>query len=158
VQQRAWFPVVQLTPGLAFLALWYWDRRRRFLEQHPEVVRRRRALRMLRRERRALHKAARENDASEFAGAALRAMRAAAAPHYPAEPRALVGADILPLLATPPGSEGNGEVVRTIFAMCDASQFSKHNGNDAGLEHLLQLQTGIEKVLVELEAKLEVKA
>ena len=158
IQQRAWFPAVQLTPGLVFLALWYWDRRRRFLEKHPEVVRRRQALRMLRRERRALRKAAREKNASEFAGAALRAMRAAAAPNYPAEPRALVGADILPLLATTPGAEGTGEVVRTIFATCDASQFSERNGNGSGLENLIQMQAGIEKVLAELEAKLEVKA
>jgi len=158
VQQRAWFPVVQLTPGLVFLALWYWDRRRRFLDSHPEVVRRRRALRMLKRERRALRKAARENNASEFAGAALRAMRAAAAPHYPAEPRALVGADILPLLPKTSENESTGEVVRTIFATCDATQFSERNGNGASLEDLLQLQTGIEKVLTELESKLEVKA
>jgi hypothetical protein len=153
VQQRAWFPAVQLAPGLVFLALWYWDRRRRFLERHPEVVRRRRALRVLRRERKALRKAARASHAPEFASAALRAMRAAAAPHYPAEPRALVGADILPLLSASP--EAAGEVVKTIFATCDASQFSDRK--DAGIEALLRLQPGIEKVLSELESKLEVK-
>ena len=153
VQQRAWFPAVQLAPGLVFLALWYWDRRRRFLENHPEVVRRRLALRMLRRERQALRKAARASDAPKFAGAALRAMRAAAAPHYPAEPRALVGADILPLLSGSP--EPAGEVVKTIFATCDASQFSDRQSAD--LKDLLQLQQGIETVLTVLESKLEVK-
>jgi len=155
VQQRAWFPAVQLAPGLIFLAAWYWDRRRRFLEQHPEVMRRRRALRMLRRERTGLRKAARENNAAEFAGAALRAMRAAVAPHYPAEPRALVGADILPLLSPAPGAGNTGEVVRTLFAACDASQFSELNSGGGSLENLLRLQPGIEKVLAELEAKLE---
>jgi hypothetical protein len=94
----------------------------------------------------------------DFAGAALRAMRAAAAPHYPAEPRALVGADILPLLATTSGTELTGEVVRTVFATCDATQFSERNGNGARLEVLLPLQTGIEKVLMELESRLEVEA
>src|SRR5207248_4290454 len=50
LQQQAWFPLLQLLPAGAFLGLWGWDRRRRYLEQHPDVVLRRRARRALRRE------------------------------------------------------------------------------------------------------------
>jgi hypothetical protein len=99
VQRRPWFPLVQLAPAAAFVGLWGWDRRRRFLEQHPQVVLRRRARRALRRQWRAMRRAARAGDAPRYAEAAVAAMQAACAPHYPAEPRALVGADVLPLLS-----------------------------------------------------------
>ena len=99
VQRRPWFLLVQLAPGAVLFGLWAWDRRRRFLEQHPEVVLRRRARRALRRQRRALQRAARAGDTRGFGEAAVAAMQAACAPHYPADPRALVGADVLPLLS-----------------------------------------------------------
>jgi hypothetical protein len=114
VQRRPWFPLVQLAPAAAFVGLWGWDRRRRFLEQHPEVLLRRRARRALRRQWRALRRAARAGDAPRFAEAAVAAMQAACAPHYPAEPRALVGADVLPLLsrAEAPPQGGQTEALR----------------------------------------------
>jgi hypothetical protein len=114
VQRRPWFPLVQLAPAAAFVGLWGWDRRRRFLEQHPEVLLRRRARRALRRQWRALRRAARAGDAPGFAEAAVAAMQAACAPHYPAEPRALVGADVLPLLscAEAPPEGGQPEAPR----------------------------------------------
>jgi hypothetical protein len=99
-QRRPWFLLLQLVPATVFFGLWAWDRRRRFLEQHPEVVLRRRARRALRRQWRALGRAARAGDARRFADAAVAAMQAASAPHYPAEPRALVGADVLRLLSS----------------------------------------------------------
>ena len=107
VQRRPWFLLVQLAIAAAFAGLWGWDRRRRFLEQHPQVVLRRRARRALRRQWRALGRAARAGDARRFADAAVAAMQAACAPHYPAEPRALVGADVLRVLSPPEaGPEG----------------------------------------------------
>src|SRR5262249_21238291 len=54
VQQQAWFPFVATAPAVAFLGLWGWDRRRRYCEQHPDLVLRHRARRALRRERRKL--------------------------------------------------------------------------------------------------------
>jgi len=98
LQGQTWFPLVQLAPAAAFLGLWGWDRRRRFLEQHQDIVLRRRARRALRREKRALRRAARTGDAQGFAAAAVSAMRVACAPHYPAEPRALVCGDVLQVL------------------------------------------------------------
>ena len=98
---RRGFRLIQLAPAAAFFGLWSWDRRRRYLEQHPDILLRRRARRALHRQRRILQRAARAADAPRFAAAAVSAMRVACAPHYPAEPRALVGADVLPLLPEP---------------------------------------------------------
>jgi hypothetical protein len=105
VQRRPWFPLVQLAPAAAFVALWGWDRRRRFLEQHPQILLRRRARRALRRQWRVLREAARAGDAPRFAEAAVAAIRAGCAPQYLAEPQALVAADVLPLLR-PNGANG----------------------------------------------------
>ena len=150
-QQRAWFPLVQLAPAAAFLGIWGWDRRRRYQEAHPDVVRRRRARRALRRQRRLLRRAARAGDAPRFAAAAVNALRAACAPHYPAEPRALVGGDVLPLLPATGPSNRAGEVVRRFFAATDAARFSP---NPASVAELLSLQPELEQVLAALEEKL----
>jgi hypothetical protein len=180
VQRRPWFPLVQLAPAAAFAGLWGWDRRRRFLEQHPAVLLRRRARRALRRHWRVLRQAARAGDARGFADAAVAAMRAASAPHYPAEPRALVCGDVLPLLSRPhagpesekpaPPPEGvwpegplnpgrNGEdsaagaaaVVRRFFMVTDAARFGP---GGADTRELLDLQTELEKVLRSMERRL----
>ena len=150
-QQRAWFPLVQLAPGVFFLGLWSWDRRRRYLEQHPDVVLRRRARRALHRERRTVQRAARVADAPRYAAAAVNAMRVACAPHYPAEPRALVGSDVLPLLPEPERAGRAGEVVRRFFAVTDAVRFDTSPPNAA---ELLPLQPELERVLEQLEEKL----
>ena len=150
-QQQAWFPLLQIAPAAAFFGLLSWDRRRRYLEQHPDVLLRRRARRALRRQRRILQRAARAADAPRFAAAAVSAMRVACAPHYPAEPRALVGADILPLLPEPDRSGRPGEVVRRFFAVTDAAQFGTASPNPADL---LPLQPDLERVLKQLEERL----
>jgi hypothetical protein len=150
-QQQAWFPLIQLAPAAAFFGLWNWDRRRRYLEQHPDVVLRRRARRALRRQRRILRRAARAADAPRFAAAAVSALRVACAPHYPAEPRALVGADVLPLLPEPDRSGRPGEVVRRFFAVADATHFSTTSPNPADL---LPLQPDLERILQRLEERL----
>jgi len=178
VECRAWFPLVQCAPGLLFAALWGWDRRRRYLERHPEVLLRRRARRALRGERRAMRRAARAGDAPAFAAAAVNAMRVACAPHYPAEPRALVGADVLALLpakdpaAAPPFDLESGpfdmaerapedpsvaadarcaEMVRRCFTVTDAARFG---AAAADASALLPLEPEIEKLLTRLEVKL----
>ena len=150
-QQQAWFPLVQLVPAVAFFGLVSWDRRRRYLEQHPDVVLRRRARRALRRQRRILRRAARAADASRFAAAAVSAMRVACAPHYPAEPSALVGADVLPLLPEPDRSGRPGEVVRRFFTVTDATRFGTTPPSAADL---LPLHPDLERVLQQLEEKL----
>jgi hypothetical protein len=154
VQRRPWFPFLQLAPAAAVAALWGWDRRRRFLEQHPAVVLRRRARRALRRQWRALRRAARAGDAPRFAGAAVAALRVACAPHYPADPRALVGADVLPLLSRAEASAGDlraVEVVRRFFAVTDAARFGPAPTEAV---ELLALQPELEEVLDQLEKRL----
>jgi hypothetical protein len=150
-QRQVWFPLVQLAPAAAFAGLWGWDRRRRFFEAHPDALLRRRARRALRRERRVLQKAARSGNADGFASAAVSAIRIACSPHYPAEPRALVGADVLALLPEAQRSCGYGQVVRRFFDSTDALAFG---GAHPDSTELLGLHDDLEKVLDELEARL----
>jgi hypothetical protein len=150
-QRRPWFPLVQLAPGVVFLGLWQWARRRRFLEQHPEIVMRRRARRALRREWRALQQAARAQDGPRFATAAVSAMRVACAPHFPADARALVGADVLAVIPEAERTSKVGEAVRRCFDVTDATRFAPSSADAA---QLLPLQPQVEQVLAELEAKL----
>jgi hypothetical protein len=147
LQTSPWFPIVQLVPATAFFGLWSWDRRRRYFEQHPEILLRRRARRALYRERRALRRAARNRDTSRFANAAVNAMRVACAPHYPAEPRALVGSDVLHVL----GSNAEAQLVRHFFNLTDAANFSAAAIDTSAL---LARQSELEKVLDQLESKL----
>jgi len=150
-QQRPWFLLVQLLPAAAFIGLCLWDRRRRYLEQHPDVLRRRRARRALRRNWRTAREAAHARDASGFAAAAVNAMRVACAPHYPAEPRALVGSDVLALIPHTGGSGSPDQLVRRFFAVTDASQFATVVPDAT---ELLALQPDLERVLQQLEARL----
>ncbi len=147
LQQRGWFICVQILPLACFLALWKWDRHRRFLEQHPEIVLRRRALRSLKRERRHLQAAIAAADESAYIAAAIRAMQVAVAPHHAAEPRALVSRDVLEVLDD---ESERRRTVQRFFNASDASQFSTtvERGN------LLAEHSQLERVLNELEAKL----
>ena len=162
LQQRAWFPLIQALPAAAFLALWGWDRRRRFYEQHPNVLLRRRAKRALRRERRKLGRVARAGDQQRFAMTAINCLRIACAPHYPAQPAALVGTDILQVLPEAERSGQSGEVIRRFFHSTDAALFSAHGDtNSTGSvvsaeqpSNLLALRPQLEAVLQILEDKL----
>ncbi|MBI3850686.1 MAG: BatD family protein [Verrucomicrobia bacterium] len=148
---RKWFPFLQIAPVLGFLALWGWDRRRRFLERHPDIVVRRRARRELRRARRQLRNAISQSDAAGIASCGVKAMRVAVAPHFPAEPRALVGADVLSLLSEKDQKGRAGATVRELFDKADAARFST---KPAASSDLLAGQTEIERVLDQLEEKL----
>ena len=151
LQLRGWFPLVPLTPVLGFCALWSWDRRRRFLERHPEIARRRRARRELRRVKRSLNQAAADGDATGFRQGAVKAMQIAAAPHYPAEPRALVGGDILEILDVKERAGQAGDVVRRFFAEADAAAFAT---TLPGRDELLGWQSEFTAVLEKLEERL----
>ena len=150
-QQSSWFPLLHLLPAISLLGLWLWDRRRRFLEQHPDIVLRRRALRALRRERRALERAASNRDNARFAAVAVNAMKVAVAPHYPAEPRALVGADVLTILPESERTGRIGQTVRRLFSREDEFCFAAKPGDTTGI---LELKPEIEGVLDHLQARL----
>ena len=150
LQLRGWFVGVQIAPVIGFLALWQWDRRRRFLEAHPEIVRRRRARRALRREKRALQQAVAAGDAAAFVEHAANAMKISCAPHFPAHPQALVCGDVLARLK---GADQNGrasETVRKVFAAADA-QFAASAQDKAGC---LALESDVNAVLQGLEERL----
>ena len=151
LQMRAWFPLVQLLPVLGFCGLWLWDRRRRFLEQHPEIVRRRQARRALRRELRSLERAATAGDDAGFIRCAINALQIVSAPHFPAAPRALVCGDVLQILAPPEREGESGEIVRRFFAAADAAAFAAAPGTNTGWVTELSV---LKKTLAELEARL----
>ncbi len=150
LQLQGWFVGVQLLPVAGFLALWQWDRRRRFLEAHPELVRRRQARRALRREWPKLRRAIAAADTPAFVQHAVTAMKIAVAPQYPANPQALVCADVLAQLAGAEPGDSTAEAVRKLFAAADA-QFSKSAPAPAGL---LELQADLTAALLKLEEKL----
>ena len=153
LQRQSSFRLLQIAPIVVFLGLWAWERRRRYLEANPQILIRRRARWALRREKRTLRRAAQGSDVPTFAAAAVRALRVGSAPHFPAEPGALVAADIIQLLGgngLPPDS-APAKTVRRLFAVTDESRFSAGSTKDLDL---LGLQPELEQVLENLEAKL----
>ncbi|HEX4349125.1 MAG TPA: hypothetical protein VH251_01995 [Verrucomicrobiae bacterium] len=150
LQLRGWFAGLQLVPLAAFLALWQWDRRRRYLEAHPEIVRRTQARRALRREKQQLQKAVAAGDGAAFVRHAARAMNIAVAPHFPADPQALVGGDVLAQLDDAERTGLPGDTVKKVFAAADA-QFA---GTPQISPDLPALRSGVDTVLQRLEEKL----
>lgn len=150
LQLQGWFVCLQLVPIIGFIALWRWDNRRRFLEAHPEIVRRRQALRALRRERLKLQKALDAGDADAFVRHAADALCIAVAPHYPANPQALVCADVLAQLDGKEQNGHHGETVRKIFAAAD-TRFGISMQTQPDLP---ALQADVETLLRMLEEKL----
>ena len=151
LQMRAWFPLVQLLPALGFCGLWFWDRRRRHLEQHPEIVRRRQARRALHRELRLLEQAAAARDDASFIRCAINALQIASAPHYPAAPRALVCGDVLQILTEQEREGKSGEIVRRFFNAADAAAFAGTAGNNTDLR---VEKSALKELLAKLEARL----
>jgi hypothetical protein len=151
VQHRWWFLALQLAPAALLGGLWAWDRRRIFLEKHPDVRLKRQARRGLKRELRLARRAAAAQDAPGFVNRAANALREACAPHAAANPEALVCADVLQELQPPDQSGRYAEVVRRVFAAADAIRFGGPVRNGADL---LALEPELERVLEQLKARL----
>jgi hypothetical protein len=151
VQQRAWFWALQLALASALAGLWGWDRRRRFLHEHPEVILKRRARRGIRRELRMARRAAAAHDAAAFARSAAGALREACAPHGAANPAALVCADVLQELPAADRQGGGADMVRRLFAAADALSFGGPAREGA---ELLALEPELERVLEQLKTRL----
>jgi hypothetical protein len=151
LQQRGWFLAGQLLPAALLIGFWAWDRRRRRLERHPEIIRKYLARRGLRRQLKLARHAAETQDAAGFVTNAVSALREASAPHGAANPDALVCGDVLAELP-PAGRQGKeAEVVRRLFAAADAARFG---GAVADGPELLALKTDWERVLDRLKARL----
>lgn len=152
LQQRWWFALIQLLPAAVIGGIWAWDRRRRYLEMHPEVILKRRARRGLRRQLQLARRAAASRDAAGFVTGAANALREACAPHSAAHPAALVCGDVLQELP-PSQREGRAaEAIRRLFNAADALRFG---GAVKESSELLALQPDVERLLAELKLRLE---
>ncbi len=151
LQQSWWFLAFQLLPAAGLGGLWAWDRRRRHLEKHPEIVLKRRARRGLRRQLGLARRAAAAQDATGFVTGAINALREACAPHGAANPEALVCADVLQELPVAEQQGRAGETVRHLFTAADALRFG---GPVRDGSHLLALRPELERVLEQLKLRL----
>jgi hypothetical protein len=151
LQERPWFWALEWGPVLGLVALWLESRRRQFWEAHPDLWRRREARRALHRERRKLRAAAEAKDARGFAASGVQAIRLVCAPHFPAEPRALVCGDVLQLLPEAERLGEPGTVVRRFFLETDALNFAGVPGDTS---RLLELQAPLDRLLATLEVRL----
>ena len=95
--------------------------------------------------------AAAAGDPAAFVNCAVRAVQVACAPHFPAEPEALVCKDALELFDKASQDGRTGDVLRKLFVAADAIRFSTTDATPGGL---LDLRAGVEQVLDELEVKL----
>ena len=151
LQEQPWFLLLQLAPALALGGLWAWDRRRRHLEAHPEIIRKRRARRGVRRQMRLARKAAAARDTAGFASGAVNALREACAPHGGALPEALVCADVLRELPATESQGRTGEVIRRLFTAADALRFG---GPAREPSDLLTLKPEFERLVTQLRSRL----
>jgi hypothetical protein len=151
LQQKAWFPLLHAVPLLGFLGLWTWDRRRRYLEAHPKILEHRRARRELKQHWQTAQSVAGGGDSASYARSVVNALRAGCAPFFPAIPRALVGADILKVLPKAVANPHQNELVRRLFDLADAAQYSEAAPE---LRELLARRGDYDAVLGELEERL----
>lgn len=131
--------LVALLVGLA------WSARRDWLARHPELVRRRAALSVLRACRRRLRKAERAGATDLHAAAAVEALRTGAAVRTAASDVALTADDVLrlaPELEKP-------EAVRAAFRRTDGTRFGGQPAPDT-----LTLHADIERCIAQLETHL----
>jgi hypothetical protein len=152
VQTHGWFLALQLVPAVALAALWAWDRRRRFLEDHPELVRRRRARRAMQRELKLARQAAHAGDAAGYLRAAANALREGSAPHTEANPAAFVARDVVHELPHTVAVGEDGALVQKLFAELDAARIT---GRFPGREELLRHHAGVERLAQRLEERLK---
>jgi hypothetical protein len=151
VQARPWFGVLLCLPGVALVGLWLRDRRRRYLERHPEAIRKRHARRAVARELRRVRRAVASGDATAFITAAVGALRAASAPHEGANPEALVAGDVLAGLPALTGNGHDAEVVRRLFAAADALRFAGRAPDGVAV---LAVHGELERVVARLRRRL----
>jgi hypothetical protein len=151
LQSRPWFLVFQLVPALALGGVWLWDRRRRHLARHPEIVLKARARRRLSRHLRCMRRAAAARDEAGYVASAVDALREAFAPFEAANPQAVVCSDVLRALPPEERESRAGQLVRTLFAASDARRFLGQTSNGGGL---LALSPELEALLGKWRARL----
>jgi hypothetical protein len=78
-------------------------------------------------------------------------MQIAAAPHFPAEPRALVCGEVLSLFEATEQRGRTGDVIRSFFTREERSRFGPQRGDYAPL---FELRPELEGILGQMEARL----
>lgn len=149
VHASAGFLALQVVPAALLAGAWFWDRRRRFLEEHPEVLIRRKARRAVARHQKLARRAVRRGDGEAFLSSALAGLREACAPMKPAHAEALVGCDVLPELAA--YSDETRELARRLFALANTTRFG---GGPLASKELLGLAPQVDTTLEGLRKKL----
>jgi len=147
--RRAGFLALQLLPTAILVGVWSWDRRRRFLEQHPQVLIRRRARRAIRRHARAARRAARRGDGAGFLSSGIAGLREACAPGKSAAPLALAGCDVLPDLPGEP--EPVRQMAQQLF---DAANTLRFGEREPATQELLALAPAVDATLERLRRNL----
>ncbi|MEI7728688.1 MAG: BatD family protein [Verrucomicrobiota bacterium] len=150
-QQRTSFWMLQLLLGGVLTGACWWERRRRFLAAHPEIVRFARARGELRRQTRQWRRAAADGDATAFTMAAVAALRTACAPHLQASPEALVCDDVLGVLPCEEREGQSGNLVRQLFTLAEEVTFK---GKVPNPKTLWWLQPELEILLAALRRRL----
>ena len=148
---QLWFAGVQLLPAALLGGLWFRDRRRRFFEEHPELLVRRRARRAIQRHARGARRAARSSDAREFLIQAIRGFQEACAPAAPGEPRALVCDDILRALPEALRQDLTQDVITRVFTAANEWRFGDVQPDQGAL---LNLARDVDLQLGELRRRL----
>ena len=149
--RQAWFVGLQLLPALLLSGLWIWDRRRRYFEQHPEVLVRRRARKAITGHARRARKAARRGDARGFLQHAIRGLQEASAPDAPGEPRAMVCDDIL---GTLPAELLEGDTPQLVKKLWTAANDWSFGAEQPDRQNLLGLAHEVDGQLNELRRRL----
>jgi hypothetical protein len=85
----------------------------------------------------------------------VRALDIACSPFYPADPRALVGADVLALLSDAEREGARGHAVRELFHVYDAGRFSTE---PPGIDRVLGLEPELNALVHDLDSKLKLGA
>jgi hypothetical protein len=142
--RRLGFTAAQLVPAFLLGGLWYWDKRRRYFEDHPGELRRRRARRAVTREARRAKSAARRGDPKRFLHHALMGIREASAPVAPADPRALVREDVLQSLPPQLRRRSTVALVNELFSAANQWRFGD---NPPETKALLSLASEVDREL-----------
>jgi hypothetical protein len=149
-QQQPWFLWLQTVPASLLASFWAREHRRRYLADHPEVLRKRRARRGLHRQLRRLRRYHAAKEANGFALAGVDALREVCAPFTAAHPQAIACQDVLALLPPDPAAAQDRELVRTFFNAADAHRFNHQARCPADV---LALRPDLENLVAHLKGR-----
>lgn len=138
---------LQAVPPIALLGLWIWRRRSEYMANHPEILRRRRALAASRKALAAARDAARRGDSAAFVEASARALREAAAPLDTAQAESLTREEVLRQVHN---DERAARAAKTIFEKADTARYASRS---ADLSETSKLLPEVEHAVAQLSSR-----